>query len=153
MSKERKPLRVRVTAVIELDPDAQDAWSASFGVENTPAALRDDVRTYALDCPVGGPDVMRAQLAHLLDLSNQPNVSVRVVPRSAGAHVGLDGAFKVMTVDEGDVAYTEAHGGGRLVLSAQEVRSFSVRYDRVGVKALPEEASRNLIREIMEDMK
>lgn len=107
----------------------------------------------AVDCPVGGTDVMRAQLAHLLDLGELANVSVRVVPRAAGAHVGLDGAFKVMTVEEGDVAYTEAHGGGRLVLSAQEVRSFSVRYDRIGVKALHEEASRDLIREIMEDMK
>jgi hypothetical protein len=57
-----------------------------------------------------------------------------------------------MTVEEGDIAYTEARGGGRLVLGAQEVRSFSVRYDRLGVKALHEEASRDLIREIMEDM-
>jgi transcriptional regulator with XRE-family HTH domain len=107
----------------------------------------------ALDCPVGGPSVMRAQLARLLELGELPNISIRVVPRSAGAHVGLDGAFKIMTVEEGDVAYTEAHGGGRLVLSVQEVRSFIVRYDRIGVKALHEEASRDLIREIMEDMR
>jgi transcriptional regulator with XRE-family HTH domain len=106
----------------------------------------------AVDCPVGGAEVMRAQLAHLLSLNERANISVRVVPRTAGAYVGLDGAFKVMTVEEGDIAYTEAHGGGRLVLSAQEVRSFSVRYDRIGVKALHEEASRDLIREIMEDM-
>src|SRR5262249_40536598 len=69
-----------------------------------------------LDWPVGGPEAIREQLARLLEVSNERNTSIRVVPRSAGAFIGLDGAFKVLTVAEGDVAYTEAHGGGRLIL-------------------------------------
>jgi transcriptional regulator with XRE-family HTH domain len=105
-----------------------------------------------LDWPVGGPQAMRKQLAHLLEMSERPNIGIRVVPRAAGAHYGMNGSFKVMTGASGDVAYTESPGGGRLVPSATEVQSYVIRYDRIGQKALPEDQSRDLIRKVMEDM-
>jgi transcriptional regulator with XRE-family HTH domain len=103
-----------------------------------------------LDVPVGGAAIMRKQLAHLLEASESPNIAVRVVPRSAGAHLGLEGAFKIMTVETGDVAYMEALGGGRLVPSATEVRSYAISYDRISQQALPEGPSRDLIKRVME---
>jgi transcriptional regulator with XRE-family HTH domain len=106
-----------------------------------------------LDWPYGGPEVMREQLAHLLELALRPNMSIRVIPRFAGSHIGVDGAFKVLRVAEGDVAYTEAHGGGRLILSTEEVRTFATRYDRIGAKALNEDSSRSLIEQVMEAMR
>ncbi|NVI88670.1 helix-turn-helix transcriptional regulator [Actinomadura sp. BRA 177] len=106
-----------------------------------------------LDWPVGGPEVMRAQFAHLLDMAKAPNVSLRILPRTAGATIGLDGPFKILSVDEGDAAYTEAHGGGRLVLGTGEVRQFGTRWERIGSKALPEDASRTLVEQAMEEMK
>ncbi|GLY89627.1 helix-turn-helix domain-containing protein [Actinoallomurus iriomotensis] len=105
-----------------------------------------------LDWPVGGPKLMRKQLAHLLEVSERPDIGIRVIPRSAGTHCGLDGSFKIMTTAVGDIAYTESPGGGRLVPSATEVRSYVLRYDRIGQKALPEDLSRHLIVKIMEAM-
>ncbi|MEV5710045.1 helix-turn-helix transcriptional regulator [Actinoallomurus sp. NPDC052274] len=106
-----------------------------------------------LDWPIGGPAVMRSQLARLLEASELLNVGIRVVPRSAGAHFGVDGSFKIMSGPSGDVAYTESPGGGRLVPSAEEVRSYLLRYDRIGQQALPEDQSRELIERVMEMMK
>jgi hypothetical protein len=106
-----------------------------------------------LDWPVGGPELMRKQLAYLLEVSERPNIGIRVIPRSAGTHFGLDGSFKIMSGASGDVAYTESPGGGRLVPSAMEVRSYVLRYDRIGQKALPEDQSRDLIGKIMEAMR
>jgi transcriptional regulator with XRE-family HTH domain len=106
-----------------------------------------------LDWPVGGPEVMRRQLAYLLEVSERPNIGIRVVPRSAEAHYGMNGSFKVMTGHAGDVAYTESPGGGRLVPAASEVQTYALRYDRIGQKALPENQSRELIGQIMEAMK
>jgi transcriptional regulator with XRE-family HTH domain len=100
--------------------------------------------------PVGGSKVMKAQLAHLLELGDRANIGVRVVPWSAGEYIGQDGAFKILTSDKTDVAYAEAPTGGRLVLEPNEVRGFGLRYDRVGAKALPEDLSRGLILEVME---
>ncbi|HEV7934458.1 MAG TPA: Scr1 family TA system antitoxin-like transcriptional regulator [Actinomadura sp.] len=39
----------------------------------------------------GGPKAMRRRLARLLEASESPNIGIRVVPRSAGAHPGADG--------------------------------------------------------------
>jgi hypothetical protein len=91
-------------------------------------------------------------VARLLEVSDLPNATVRVVPRDAGAHVGLGGAFKIMTVTEGNVAYVEATGGGRLVMDAAEVRSFDVKYEQIGADALSRSSSRSLIADIMETM-
>ena len=107
----------------------------------------------AIDRPMGGPEIMREQLAWLLELSALHRMSVRVVPKTAGWHDGLAGSFKVMTVGASDAVYTEANGGGRLVLGAAEVESFAVRDDKIGVKALPEDSSRSLIKEVMEAMR
>lgn len=38
---------------------------------------------------VGGPEVMREQLQHLMCVSELPNVSLRVIPFDAGPHFGL----------------------------------------------------------------
>ncbi|MFC6935118.1 Scr1 family TA system antitoxin-like transcriptional regulator [Actinomadura yumaensis] len=105
-----------------------------------------------LDIPVGGRAVMRAQLAHLLAMSERSNIAVRIVPREAGAHEGLDGPFKVFTVKEGDVAFVEAPNGGRLVPEVSEAREFRTRFDRIGHVALPVHSSRRLIRSLMEGM-
>ncbi|MEO5876133.1 MAG: Scr1 family TA system antitoxin-like transcriptional regulator [Streptosporangiaceae bacterium] len=110
------------------------------------------VPEHVLDTPVGGPEVMRKQLAYLLEITENPNVGLRVIARRSGAHAGVDGSFKVMTMPGGDVAYTESPGGGRLVPSASEVRGLLLRYDRISNRALDEDQSRVLVGEIMEAM-
>lgn len=54
----------------------------------------------ALRRPVGEPGVMHRQLAHLLGAADQPHVTLRVVPLSAGAHVGLRGSFVILEFAE-----------------------------------------------------
>ncbi|MCO6010968.1 helix-turn-helix transcriptional regulator [Actinoallomurus purpureus] len=103
-----------------------------------------------IDWPVGDGTVMRDQLAYLLEVSARPNVGLRVIPRTAGAHAGSDGSIYLISGERGDVAYIEAPGGGRLVPSLSEVRKFELVYDRIGQSALPEKQSRLLIEEAME---
>ncbi|GAA1546452.1 helix-turn-helix transcriptional regulator [Actinomadura kijaniata] len=103
-----------------------------------------------LDQPVGGPEVMREQLSALLEHAEHPKTTFRVVPRSAGAHIGRDGSFKIMTTGNSEVVYTEATGGGRLVTDPAEVRLFRQRFDRISDHALPVDASTELIKRIME---
>ena len=106
----------------------------------------------AIELPVGGAAVMREQLARLLEVSELPDVMLRVVPRAVGWHSGMDGAFKLLTVGREESAYTQACGGGRLVLDAEEVRAYGLRYDRIGSEALSRDSSRSLIKEVMESM-
>ncbi|MCO5973513.1 helix-turn-helix transcriptional regulator [Actinoallomurus sp. WRP6H-15] len=103
-----------------------------------------------LDDCIGGPEVMQAQLRHLLELMQRPNVSIRIIPRSAGAHIGKDGPFRIITVDSRDIAYAGAARGGRLIEMCGEVEQFRLDFDRIGQKAASEDASRFLIERRLE---
>jgi len=102
--------------------------------------------------PVGGPGVMREQLHRLVEEGERRHISIRIVPRSCGMHVGLDGAFEILFHERGNVAYNEAQLGGRLVISDAEVLGMAVRYDQIGAQAWPEGPSREYIQQQMEAM-
>jgi transcriptional regulator with XRE-family HTH domain len=50
----------------------------------------------ALRRPVGGGQIMKAQLEHLAELQDHPSVSVYVLPFAAGPHMGMMGSFHIM---------------------------------------------------------
>lgn len=103
-----------------------------------------------LDQPVGEDSILRDQLGRLLE---QPrHVAVRVVPRSAGSHPGLDGPFLLTATDDEEVAYAEACGVGRLIKDRVEVARYADRMEALSSKALPVDKSRELIRAKMEGM-
>ncbi|REE96856.1 DUF5753 domain-containing protein [Thermomonospora umbrina] len=103
----------------------------------------------ALDRPVGGPAVMRAQLQHLLEVMDDPSVIVRVIPRATGEHIGLAGPFQIMNLESREVAYIGAFHGGRLVQDPVEVREMAVDFELIGAKASSEDVSRALIEKLM----
>ena len=52
---------------------------------------------------VGGKGVMRRQVRRLIEMTEKPNVTIEVVPFSAGAHPGLKGSFVILEFpDAGD---------------------------------------------------
>ena len=69
---------------------------------------------------VGGPEVMRAQLNHLVELSRRPNITVRILPFSAGAHPAMAAAFSLLRFEACpgmNTVYLE-NGRGALYLDA-----------------------------------
>jgi transcriptional regulator with XRE-family HTH domain len=58
---------------------------------------------------VGGAEVMKGQLDRLIEMSNQPNVSIQVIPYSAGAHPAMDSTFNILefTGSVSSVVYVE----------------------------------------------
>lgn len=64
----------------------------------------------ALVRPVGGSDIMREQIAHLLELSKKPGISLWLLPFSAGAHRGMGRAFTILQFEDpllSDLLYLE----------------------------------------------
>lgn len=104
----------------------------------------------AIETWVGGRDIMRHQLKHLGELADLSYVSVRVLPRTAGAHPGQDGPFRLISLGSREVAYVGAHRGGRLIEEPIEVREIAIDFDRVAENALPAIDSRVLIERQME---
>jgi transcriptional regulator with XRE-family HTH domain len=57
----------------------------------------------ALRRTIGGPDVMRAQLEHLIEMCDHPAVTLQVLPFSAGAHRAMGGPFTILRYTEPDL--------------------------------------------------
>jgi transcriptional regulator with XRE-family HTH domain len=64
----------------------------------------------ALRRQIGGPEVMRAQLQHLIGTCDRPNVTLQVLPLTVGAHQAMGGPFTILGYSEPglrDVVYIE----------------------------------------------
>lgn len=102
--------------------------------------------------PVGGPAVMREQLAYVLACSERPHIQVQVLPFSAGAHSALGGSLMLLSFERtSDVAYLEGAVAGELVEERARVAQHSYRFDLLQSLALPPAASIVLIRQAMEN--
>jgi transcriptional regulator with XRE-family HTH domain len=59
---------------------------------------------------VGGPEVMRAQIEHLMEAAQDPRITLRILPLAAGAHSGTSGHvtyFRFKEPELQDIVYTE----------------------------------------------
>ncbi|WP_329521517.1 helix-turn-helix domain-containing protein [Spirillospora sp. NBC_01491] len=99
---------------------------------------------------VGGSEVMKAQLQHLLELSERWYVILRIIPFSTGEHPGTEGFFQLLGLDDQDIAYAGAQGGGRLIEMADEIKKFAAKFERIGAKAESQDASRGMIKKYLE---
>ncbi|WP_371678731.1 helix-turn-helix domain-containing protein [Streptomyces sp. NBC_01276] len=101
---------------------------------------------------IGGREVMRNQLAHLLALEGREWVEVQILPFDAGAHVGLDGTFTLLRFDDDpDIVYTEDFVQGHMTANPQALREGCLRYDHLQAAALSVEDSAALIARVMEE--
>jgi transcriptional regulator with XRE-family HTH domain len=97
---------------------------------------------------VGGPVVMRHQLAHLLVAAGLPGVTLQVLPFDTGAHAGHDGPFSIVEFhdrSDSEVVYVESTAGPIYLEKDREVRACAEVFDRLRAAALPPEASLELI--------
>ncbi|EGX58573.1 hypothetical protein SZN_17087 [Streptomyces zinciresistens K42] len=101
--------------------------------------------------PIGGCDVMRAQLELLLCVAAEHDITVQVLPFDQGEHDVMGGSLTVLTLPDGsEVAYTEGAHYGQLIEEPAEVSRFTVTYDRLRANALPPLMSLDMIRSAME---
>ncbi|MCX4582532.1 helix-turn-helix transcriptional regulator [Streptomyces sp. NBC_01481] len=101
---------------------------------------------------VGGRDVMRNQLAHLLGLRGREWVQVQILPFVAGANAGQMGSFNLLRFeDDPDLVYTEDFVQGHMTANPQAFREGLLRYDHLQAAALSVEDSAALIARVMEE--
>ncbi|MDG4857391.1 helix-turn-helix transcriptional regulator [Streptomyces sp. T-3] len=101
---------------------------------------------------IGGREVMRNQLAHLLEVQERPWLKVQLLPFEAGAHAGLPGTFNLLRFDsDPDLVYTEDFVQGHMTANPQAIREGSLRYDHLQAAALSVEDSAARIARVMEE--
>ena len=100
----------------------------------------------------GGHEVMGGQLDHLIDAATLPNVTIRVLPFSAGAHAGVDGDFTIYMYqedsDDPDVVYFETAVGEVYLEDASKTEVYRWIFDQLQAVALDPKASIQMITDI-----
>ena len=101
---------------------------------------------------VGGPEVMHAQLAAMLDLVDGPHSVIQVLPFSHGGHALLGGGtLNLLTLEDGSaVAWEESIATGTLMEDKESVTERRRAYDRLKAHALSLRETAALIRDVME---
>lgn len=115
--------------------------------EDDPLRLAVMLEEAALDRPVGGHEVLRGQLEHVLRLIEHENIEVRVLPTALGAHEGLVGPFTVLDFAKAQsIAYVELVNGAVYVQDQDQVAGYNRTVDRLREVALSPEKTADLIR-------
>lgn len=102
----------------------------------------------ALHRVIGGPAVMEAQLRHLAEMSRLPNVTLQVIPFSAGAHPAMDSTFNVLEFADAvpGVVYVEGLVGWVYMKRSRDVERYARVFERLCHVALPPRESVELIK-------
>jgi transcriptional regulator with XRE-family HTH domain len=109
----------------------------------------------ALRRTIGGPQVMQAQLRHLIEMCDHPAVTLQILPFSAGAHRAMGGPFTILRYadpDLRDVVYIEQLTSALYLDKPTEVDAYLGVIEEVSLLANRASATADLLRTLLADI-
>lgn len=103
---------------------------------------------------VGGPEVMRGQWQRLVATAELPNVTLQILPFTAGEHAFLGGSIALLEfpdVAHLDVVYLEGLAGDYYEEQPAEVKRYRVEFERLSTLALSREESIGMIQRLLDE--
>jgi transcriptional regulator with XRE-family HTH domain len=106
--------------------------------------------------PVGGPEVMRAQVDHLIALNALPHVTVQIMPFSNGPHpamrAGAFHLFRFRARELPDIVYLSGLVGAVYLDKADDVLVYREALDRLGAQSTPASRTEALLGAIRKEL-
>ncbi|MEV5828751.1 helix-turn-helix transcriptional regulator [Spirillospora sp. NPDC052242] len=99
-------------------------------------------------------EMKRTQLEYVIERMELPNVTVQVLPFTAGMHPAMDGPFEILGFPESldlDVVYLESQTGALYLEEKPQVARYTAIFDQLRAKALDPDESRGLITRILRE--
>jgi transcriptional regulator with XRE-family HTH domain len=109
----------------------------------------------ALRRPVGGPEVMRAQIDRLLEVTKLSNVTLQVAPFSSGPHPGTYGPFVLFRFampELPDMVYSEYLTGAVYLDARTEVATHLDVMDRMAAQAATAQRTKEILRDLRKEL-
>ncbi len=137
----------RINKLIEVRLTRQRALT-----KNSPLRLWAALDEPVLHRLVGGYRVMRDQLRRIVEAAQMPNVTIQVVPFSAGAHPAMESSFDILEFDTAapSVVYVEGLAGNMYLERPQDITRYEQSFERLRNVALSPKDSIEFIVEIAE---
>jgi Domain of unknown function (DUF5753) len=146
--RHRRPgVRTAVAILIDRKIALREQRQARLEGPNTPAYWTIMNEAALLRSP-GNPEMMRAQLAYIVERMDLPRVTVQVLPFTAGMHPAMDGPFEILGFPESldlDVVYLESQTGALYLEDRTQVGRYDEIFNHLRAKALDPDKSRALI--------
>ena len=105
---------------------------------------------------VGGPSVMRSQVARLVEACDNPAIVMQVLPFNAGAHAAMGGPFTILDYDDKALDPTVVYLGNdtsTLLLEKEvQVDRYRLMFDHLRAKALDPDRSGEFLTRVMADL-
>ena len=104
--------------------------------------------------PIGGPDVMRGQVEYLIECAARPNVTIQVLPFSAGWHPAMYGMFNLFRFPDDaipDVVYSEGLTSAYYLNKTEETSKYTEALDRMAAQAATPDQSVSILQEILKE--
>ena len=108
----------------------------------------------ALRRPIGGREVMRAQLVRLTEVAGEANITLQVVPFRSGGHAAEAGAFTIMRfpeVDLPDVVYLEHLTSALYLDKREDVEKYTEVMERLSVEGQSPERTIEILSGMLEE--
>jgi len=109
----------------------------------------------ALRRPTAGPEVMRAQLEHLIEMNAHPNITIQVVPLSIGAHPAEGGSFSILRFGEPDIAdvvYLEHLTGAIYLDKPEDLTRYMLAMDNLALRSTAPDDTIKVLEGIASDL-
>lgn len=104
--------------------------------------------------PIGGVQVLRAQVQHLLEITKQKHVTLQIVPYELSGYAA-EGPFSMLRFDEPelpDIVYIERMAGALYLDRREELELFSRTFDQLTVDALTPARTRQMLSKILTEL-
>ncbi|WP_329458129.1 helix-turn-helix domain-containing protein [Streptomyces sp. NBC_01497] len=105
--------------------------------------------------PFGGPEVVRAQLEHLIRMTDRPNVTLQIAPFSVGALAAAGTPVTLLRFAEPDLPdkiYLEQLTGAIYLDKQEEIDQYSLIMDRLSAEANPPQDTVPFLRSLLDAM-
>jgi hypothetical protein len=105
--------------------------------------------------PIGGVEVMRAQLETLIEANRQPHITLQVMPFTNGAHPATGGAFSLLRFPEQDlpdVVYIEHLTGALYLDKLDDLDHYTATMDALCVAAPTPDRTEDLLTGFLKDL-
>lgn len=96
---------------------------------------------------IGSSKIMRAQLDHIIRMSDMPNVTLQILPYTTGAHPALGSSFNILQFDGPlpDVVYFEGLVGWMFLERSEDIARHQYVFERLAEIALSASESLEVI--------
>jgi transcriptional regulator with XRE-family HTH domain len=105
--------------------------------------------------PIGGREVLREQIEHLIAMTALRNVRLQVIPFTSGGHAAAGGAFSILRFahsDVPDVVYIEHLTSGLYLDKREDVDQYAAAMGRLFIEAEPPNRTPEILKEVLGEL-